>query len=142
MAAKRFTVREADALIPTLAPRVAELADALHAYRFAQEQLKELETVNAATASDPEHPDHFDLRRFTREARDHEKRAQAILKDFADLGVEMKDPYIGLLDFPCERTVGPATEVVYLCWRMGEERITHWHPVEGGFQARKPLDEL
>ncbi|HEY0758163.1 MAG TPA: DUF2203 family protein [Acidisarcina sp.] len=32
-------------------------------------------------------------------------------------------------------------EIVLLCWKMGETRITHWHTVESGFSGRQPLDE-
>jgi hypothetical protein len=28
---------------------------------------------------------------------------------------------------------------VNLCWRYGEERITHWHGLDEGFARRKPL---
>ena len=28
---------------------------------------------------------------------------------------------------------------VNLCWRYGEERITHWHGLREGYAARKPL---
>jgi len=29
---------------------------------------------------------------------------------------------------------------VLLCWKLGEDSITHWHEPEDGFAARKPLD--
>src|SRR6267378_560871 len=32
-------------------------------------------------------------------------------------------------------------EIVLLCWKLGEEKITHWHSVEEGFAGRKPIDE-
>jgi hypothetical protein len=28
---------------------------------------------------------------------------------------------------------------VFLCWRLGEERVGFWHEVESGFLGRKPL---
>ncbi len=28
---------------------------------------------------------------------------------------------------------------VNLCWRYGEERITHWHGLNEGYASRKPL---
>jgi hypothetical protein len=30
---------------------------------------------------------------------------------------------------------------VLLCWKLGEQGITHWHGTEEGFAARKPIDE-
>jgi hypothetical protein len=32
-----------------------------------------------------------------------------------------------------------AASVVYLCWRFGEDRIGHWHELDGGFAGRRPL---
>jgi hypothetical protein len=28
---------------------------------------------------------------------------------------------------------------VYLCWKLGEDRITWWHEVDAGFAGRQPL---
>jgi hypothetical protein len=53
------------------------------------------------------------------------------------IGVQVKDLDLGLLDFPC--LVGD--EIVLLCWKYGEERISHWHGLEEGFAGRKPVDE-
>ncbi len=41
------------------------------------------------------------------------------------------------MDFPSLRE----GEEVYLCWKLGEERIGYWHGIEEGFAGRKPLDE-
>jgi hypothetical protein len=30
-------------------------------------------------------------------------------------------------------------EVVYLCWRDGEDRVAHWHTLGSGFAGRRPL---
>src|SRR5262249_10837930 len=42
----------------------------------------------------------------------------------------------GLLDFP-SRIDG---EDVYLCWKLGEDRIRFWHRQDEGFAGRKLLD--
>jgi hypothetical protein len=49
----------------------------------------------------------------------------------------VKDISIGLLDFPCEVEDG----IVLLCWKQGENSITHWHGMEEGFAGRKPINE-
>jgi hypothetical protein len=51
------------------------------------------------------------------------------------LGGVTKDLGMGLVDFPHLRD----GRVVNLCWRHGEERITHWHGLEEGYARRKPL---
>lgn len=50
-------------------------------------------------------------------------------------GVILRDPETGLVDFPSRRE----GRVVYLCWKLGEDEIAHWHEVDSGFGGRKPL---
>jgi len=59
------------------------------------------------------------------------------LARIVDLGVEVKDVNRGLLDFPSIYR----GQVVYLCWSIGEERVGYWHPLDGGFAARRPLED-
>jgi hypothetical protein len=28
---------------------------------------------------------------------------------------------------------------VWLCWRLGEQRVTHWHDLHGGYVGRQPI---
>ena len=44
----------------------------------------------------------------------------------------------GLVDFYGLRD----DRLVYLCWRLGEERITHWHDLDAGVDGRRPIDDL
>jgi hypothetical protein len=53
-----------------------------------------------------------------------------------EMGVVVKDLDVGLVDFP---TLFEGEEV-YLCWRMDEADIDHWHGVNEGFAGRKPID--
>jgi hypothetical protein len=53
----------------------------------------------------------------------------------SERGIALRDPESGLLDFPGERE----GEEVWLCWRLGEDRVGWWHPLDTGFIGRKPL---
>ena len=57
------------------------------------------------------------------------------LEEITAAGAVPKDLENGLIDFPAriEDREG------YLCWRLGEARITHWHGLTEGFAGRKPL---
>lgn len=52
-----------------------------------------------------------------------------------DWGVELKGIDEGLIDFPSRRD----DRIVYLCWRLGEDRIEWWHEIDAGFAGRQPL---
>jgi hypothetical protein len=59
------------------------------------------------------------------------------LEKIEQMGVLVKDLDVGLVDFPT-LYLG---EEVYLCWRMDERDIEHWHGVHEGFAGRKEIDQ-
>jgi len=67
-------------------------------------------------------------------------RVVAKVKDALDqiqaTGCIVKDLDTGLLDFPSVIK----NEEVYLCWRLGEDRIRFYHRQDEGFAGRKPID--
>jgi hypothetical protein len=80
------------------------------------------------------------------EARDREQQArdavqgaeEELLKAVLSLnsmGIQLKGPLEGLIDFPSYRD----GELVELCWKLGEERVEHWHRIGEGFSGRKKL---
>jgi hypothetical protein len=64
------------------------------------------------------------------------QRIKDVVAEIDATGVQVKDLDMGLLDFPC--VVDGKT--ILLCWKMGEEKITHWHDLEEGYAGRKPID--
>lgn len=62
------------------------------------------------------------------------ERVQAAHKTIEEMGVVLKDPDVGLLDFLHRR---PDGREVYLCWRYGEPEVSYWHELHAGFAGRK-----
>jgi hypothetical protein len=66
-------------------------------------------------------------------------RAQDSLKAellwLADRGILLRDSESGLVDFPAERD----GRRVFLCWRLGEDRVGWYHDEQTGFSGRRPL---
>jgi len=65
-------------------------------------------------------------------------RMAELIGELTDVGAELKDPSIGLIDF-IGRHRG---RDVYLCWKLGEESIGHWHDLQAGVAGRKPVSQL
>jgi len=65
-------------------------------------------------------------------------RLQSFVDELTSIGVELKDYQTGLVDF-IGRHQG---RDVYLCWKLGEESITHWHELHTGFAGRLPVSQL
>ena len=63
------------------------------------------------------------------------ERMTAYIEELRTLGVELKDFFVGLIDFPCWKD----GREVCLCWRQGEPEVGHWHEVEAGFAGRQKL---
>lgn len=51
------------------------------------------------------------------------------------MGIQLKGPLEGLIDFPSFRN----GEQIELCWKLGEEKVEHWHRIGEGFAGRKKL---
>jgi hypothetical protein len=70
---------------------------------------------------------------------EHQQLAESLktsLNRILETGCVIKDLDVGLLDFPAVID----NEDVYLCWKLGEDRIRFYHRQDEGFAGRKPLD--
>lgn len=117
-----YTVEQANAELPDLRERLARVKGSRQAILRAGERIRD-----AVEADGGGH-----------DGGDYWK-ALAVLKaeieHLAERNILLRDPETGLVDFPGERDGEP----VYLCWRLGEERVAWWHPLDTGFTGRKPL---
>ncbi|HEY5629492.1 MAG TPA: DUF2203 domain-containing protein [Candidatus Limnocylindrales bacterium] len=63
---------------------------------------------------------------------------QAGVARLVELDIQLRDIKGGLIDFPALVAGRP----IWLCWRLGEPAVEHWHAHDEGFASRRPLDEL
>ena len=124
-----FTVHEANGLLPELRPLVQRILGHLESLR------EESEAVVRAERLSPSSPELMkSLQRNEAIARlIHE--VKCLVDEINAYGCVCKGIEEGLVDFPC--LLGG--EIVFLCWRFGEESVVHWHKIEDGFAGRKPL---
>lgn len=120
-----FSVSEANDLLPQLKPIVADLlamrarvVRSRHALGPILDDL--ISDVGGQVASEMA-LDFIEIERLAAEVQSH--------------GCVIKDLNAGLLDFPSRRN----GRDIYLCWRYGEDEITHFHDVNAGFQGRQPV---
>jgi hypothetical protein len=66
------------------------------------------------------------------------RELQAALKELDDLGIIVRDPQRGLIDFQAQTAEG---RTYLLCWLDGEDSIDWWHWPEDGFAGRTPLTQ-
>jgi hypothetical protein len=125
-----FTADEANRTIPLVLRIVTDIVSDYKQVASMAEEYKELRRL----------PNRDE---FAEERLNHLKKGMADLSDQIDgfvhelteIGCEMKDLEAGLVDFPAEME----GRRVYLCWKLDEDRVDHWHEVSEGFRGRKPL---
>lgn len=128
MTKKYFTRDEANQLLPYVREELAFLQEAKRRfYKLYQEreQIKRKQPASKKELFDVECRLEF-----------MEMEAQMHISSLIGKGIQVKDIDIGLFDFPAIID----GEEVLLCWRAGEDSITHYHGLHDGFSGRKRID--
>ena len=128
---RTFTLEEATAQLPRLREILMEMREKKPRVDALRQEI--LGMTNKATGNG-----HL----VSQEVRDRQKVAQELVERLNELGeaieeigCDLKGIEEGLIDFPSERE----GRTVYLCWKLGEDAITHWHELDTGFASRQPL---
>jgi len=119
---RHFSAEEANGLLPKVAPLVEQLRDAHALMEARQDEVTESIPTNGGGA-------------VHREFLEATTRAAKCLNELEELGLVVRDPSSGLVDFPAVRD----GQEVFLCWRLGEPTVAWFHPPETGFAGRQPL---
>lgn len=132
---KYYTAAEANATLPLVKVIVRDIAELARDLHERQERLARVEAGEGTRRSQAyqEEVDHIKAEIERGHERMHEFAAE-----LAKLGIEMKDPFAGLVDFPC----WTGNREVYLCWRLDEAEVAHWHELDAGFAGRQKLNNL
>ena len=135
MADKYFDRKEAEGLLVTIAPWLEEARGEKQTIEAFKNQLAQVASrimVLGGTS-----PPLADLLRKKTAHDEAAERLVEIVNRIQETGVLVKDLDIGLVDFPSLLE----GEEIYLCWKLGEDRIGFWHGTDEGFTNRKPLDD-
>lgn len=126
---KRFTVAEANALVPQLKRWFEEIWALDRRLMVLREQHEAvLRRRDSANVGGGELSEYLLLSWRWRE----------LIEGILALGVQIKDVSRGLCDFPHRPPGGD--EDVLLCWEAAsEDSVAHWHSWHGGYMARQPL---
>jgi hypothetical protein len=131
---KLFSLRDAERLRVQLEPILIEAIEARRKLAELEEELAKLaeRVQNSGGLMVP-------YEKAARQRLERNRLAEAIqsaLERIHATGCVVKDIEVGLLDFPARMN----GEAVYLCWRLGEDRIRFYHSQDEGFSGRKPID--
>jgi hypothetical protein len=133
--ARRFTLWEAERMLPQIRDWMREAVAMKSQYDEAERAVQTLSmriTMMGGIVVNRERAAEDIGRRDTAG-----QRLRAVLENFEQSGVLVKDLDKGLVDFP---TLFRGEEV-YLCWKMDEASIQFWHGTHEGFAGRKAIDQ-
>src|SRR4051812_50146896 len=101
---QHFTVEQANRPLP-LVRRIVE--DIVDQHRRWRETIVELDLVSQTVG-----PEALRGEELVRQARDLSRELDAYQRELRDLGIQLKDPRLGLIDFPSE--IGGGKAVLFL----------------------------
>jgi len=129
--ARIFTLEEAERTLPLLR-RI--LLDLRSEYRTWQDADGEYALLTGGMRPAPSELEAIALaHRTLTESAD---RIKAYLDEIAAIGCEFKGFDAGLVDFLTLRE----DRLVFLCWRVDEDHVSHWHEIDAGYAGRQPVD--
>ena len=123
-----YTLEQARAGVPQVRAVLLQLAVRQRRQDDAHAALHALLDANG----DPRHADEADRRE--QEIREIGDDIGALLEHLADMGVQLRDLEMGLVDFPGERDGRP----IWLCWRLSDPELAYWHGTDEGYASRRP----
>jgi hypothetical protein len=124
---RRFTLDEARRTLPLVSRIVADIVAAYPAFQARVDELQRLTAEGVPEARVAE---------IRRELDEEAARINAFVAELQQIGGVFKGFEQGLVDFHAELD----GRTICLCWKHGEEQITHWHELDAGFAGRQPID--
>jgi hypothetical protein len=132
-----FSVEEANQLLPYLDEALERLSTLGRQVTGMKRELDVLRAIAGSGASES-NPDLQSLGDKEAAYDAAVERFRSSLADVSRHGCIIRDLDLGLVDFYTMNK----DQIVCLCWRRGEPKVEHWHPLDEGFSGRRPLEEL
>src|SRR5688572_27961527 len=135
MGPRIYTVREAEALLPTVEKVFADLDQVRGRLRKHKGKMEVLEMLWGEELGSPDNPDHLEYHYYASEMEQATADYEAAVRVLTEHEIQLKSVETGLIDF-----YGVVEScLVFLCWKRGEPGIGWYHHLEDGFSGSKEL---
>lgn len=131
MDAKLFTRDEANRTLPLVRRIVQDIVDDYGRWKESLGRY-ELEAAHQQPEAG-ETPEAIELRQSVDAIA---QRINAYIAELEQIGCVLKGFDDGLVDFRGRLD----DRDVWLCWRLGESLVSHWHEIDEGYRNRRPLE--
>ena len=130
--ARLFTIEEANQTLPLVK---AITTDLVKLSNELVERRQRLAMLTAGREREAGNPYSDELAAIEAEVEKEAQRLRGFIEELIELGVEPKSAMEGLIDFPSLHD----GRVVFLCWKLGEPEVMHWHEIDAGFAGRQSI---
>ena len=121
-----FTPIKANAILPEVRLRFAKILNQ-------RQRILELQSELSLTVEeDNNHEKFFNVKNQVNKSISELYKQ---IEELEEMGILIKSFEEGLIDFPAKRF----DDEVWLCWKIGEDKVKFWHSKDEGFLGRKPL---
>lgn len=138
MVQRIWSLQEANESLATVDAMLRSAQTDVATMKEARAALTQLQQERGDAIVMHDHADHQQYQALMASFHEARQSLGGTLREFHEMGVEVKDVELGLIDYRADLGGRP----VYLCWVQGEEDVGHWHSLEGGFAARRPIPDL
>jgi hypothetical protein len=138
MPRRQFTVVEVEKLIPALERVFTQVLQLRSAMRREEQKLEKAGARLRTKNEQDRGAEPIALRQARAMFEAYYEVVTEQVGQIEVLGGQVKDIDLGLVDFPGKRD----KEEILLCWKLGEKSVGYWHPVDGGYSSRRPIDDL
>ena len=128
---KIFTVNEANELLPHLTSQIQDLQARRSAILSMEVEIDTLEMI----LDKDENGQSPALNQKLEEYQTLVSQFYAIVDEIHSYGCLLKDVSLGLVDFYSLYQ----GRMVYLCWKIGDSEVSHWHEIGSGYAFRQPI---
>jgi hypothetical protein len=127
-----FTIEEANATLPLVRAIVSDLVELSRDVIDRRERLSLLAVKRDRRPRDPYDEE---LSQMEGDLENDGRRLREYLAELRALGVEPTSAAEGVVDFPAliDGCKG------FLCWKLDEAQVSHWHEPGEGYSQRKPV---
>jgi hypothetical protein len=129
-----YAIDEANAALPD----VDRILTALRDQRSELVALRDRALMLTPDDGEPTAEDAEEMRLIRLKMQGLIDQMQAGVARLVEAEISLRDIPTGLIDFPALVNGRP----IWLCWRLGEPEVGHWHRHDEGFGSRRPLAEL
>lgn len=132
-----FNPDEANLRLPLVRAIVKDIVALYENLHDRQERIEDIKRLPGSGTRDEDSVYSEELLQAEIDIENDKEQLKAYEDELLELGVELEDPALGVVNFPALRD----GKEICLCWKLGEEEVGYWHSLDEGFSDRRSLLE-